>query len=71
MDASESFANGQLKMLITPLFAIVFLKKEGLGKKSKTIGKLWVFWFHFVIKNKINGGKLDFKNHRGELARAR
>ena len=71
LDASEIFANGHLKILITPLFSIVFSKKEGLGKKSKTIGKLWVFWFHFVIKNKINGGKLDFKNHRGELARAR
>ena len=46
-------------------------KKEGLGKKFKTIGKLLVFWFHFVLKNKIDGGKLDFKNHRGELARAR
>ena len=35
LHASEILANGHLKILITPLFSIVFLKKRGLEKSSK------------------------------------
>ena len=65
----------QVQCLQTPIwntnhttFLNCLFKKRGAQKKSKTIGKLLVFWLHFMIKIQINREKLDFQNNRGNMA---
>ena len=60
-----NFCKRPFEILITLLWSFVFSKKEALGKKCKTIEKLFVVWFHFPKKIKSNRGKLDFKISTG------